>query len=132
MTIEEQLREAILSQYKSVRQFSIQIGIPQSTIATILTHGIVNSSVSTIITVFHALDLDMESIPSGELKKTPRKGQEDLKGEPVSRDQIERVLLSLRVIEPWEDVTDEDFRFLSVWLDGLNSWFEKKRQDGED
>ena len=67
MTLEEQLKDEILSRYKSIRAFTTAINIPYSTLDSVFKRGIPNAGVSTMIKVFSALDLDIESISSGEL-----------------------------------------------------------------
>ena len=68
MTIEEQLKSEILSRYKSVAAFTSAIGIPNSTLNSVFRRGIANAGVCTMIKVFNALDLDIESILDGELR----------------------------------------------------------------
>ena len=68
MTIEEQLKTRILERYKSVRAFTQEIDIPYSTVDTLFKRGIYGTGVSTILKIFQALDLDVESISTGELK----------------------------------------------------------------
>lgn len=68
MTIEEQLKEEILRQYRSVREFSTAVQLPNSTVDSVLRRGIRNSSMETMFTIFSALNLDVESIKSGTLK----------------------------------------------------------------
>ena len=68
MTIEEQLKKIILDRYKSVRAFTQAVDIPYSTVATMFKRGIYGTGVSTILKLFQALDLDVESISTGELK----------------------------------------------------------------
>lgn len=68
MTIEEQLKKHILSQYRSVRAFTQSIGIPYSTVDTMFKRGIGGTGISTVIKIFHALNLDVESIETGCLK----------------------------------------------------------------
>lgn len=83
MTIEEQLKKIILDRYKSVRAFTQEIDIPYSTVDTIFKRGIYGTGVSTILKLFQTLDLDVESISTGELKpktkKAPAKGESDFK-----------------------------------------------------
>lgn len=67
-TIEEQLKQAILAKYKSVLSFTKEIGIPYSTLDSVFKRGIANSGVSTMLRVFHALDLDIESISTNTLR----------------------------------------------------------------
>ena len=68
MTIEEQLKQIILDRYKSVRAFTQAVDIPYSTVDTMFKRGIYGTGVSTILKLFQALDLDVESISTGELK----------------------------------------------------------------
>lgn len=67
MTIEEQLKQEILSKYKSIRAFTTTIDIPYSTLDSVFKRGIANAGVSTMIKVFNALGLDIESVRSGVL-----------------------------------------------------------------
>lgn len=73
MTIEEQLKQKILERYKSVRAFTTSINIPYSTLDSVFKRGIANAGVSTMIKVFDALDLDLESIQSVELRNRAHK-----------------------------------------------------------
>ena len=70
MTLEEQLRQVILSRYKSLRAFTSAIDIPYSTLDSALKrkHGIMNAGIEMMLKVFDALDLDIESVPTGQLK----------------------------------------------------------------
>jgi len=69
MNIEEQLKEIILERYKSVRAFTQAFNIPYSTLDSVFKRGIYNSGIGTIIKIFDALDLDIESIKENFLKK---------------------------------------------------------------
>ena len=62
MTLEEQLKSEILSRYKSVRAFTTAIGIPYSTLDSVFKRGVTNAGIGTMLKVFSALDLDIESI----------------------------------------------------------------------
>lgn len=74
MTVEEQLSVIIKSKYKSIKAFADDNNFKCSTIHSILGHSIENSSVTTILAIFDALNLDVESIPTGTLtfKPTPK------------------------------------------------------------
>lgn len=67
MSIEDQLKDIILTKYKSIRAFTIAIDIPYSTLDSILKRGISNASIDTILTIFQHLNLDVESIQTGSL-----------------------------------------------------------------
>lgn len=68
MTLEEQLKAEILSKYKSVRAFTQQFGISYSTLDSIFKRGIKNAGIDTILKIFGALNIDIESVKSGSLK----------------------------------------------------------------
>ena len=67
MNIEEKLKELILSRYNSIREFSIEINIPYTTIVSIFQRGIENSSVSNIIKMCKALNISADGLADGEI-----------------------------------------------------------------
>lgn len=69
MSIEEQFKILILHEYKSVRAFTRSIDVPYSTIDSMLKKGIGGTGINTMIKVCKALDVDLESIETGELKR---------------------------------------------------------------
>lgn len=68
MTIEMQLKQEILCQYKSVRAFTTAINIPYSTLDSVFKRGIAKAGIETMLKVFDALNLDIESINTGKLQ----------------------------------------------------------------
>lgn len=58
MTKADLLKEAILSHYKSVRAFALDMNIPYSTLATALDRGIEGMSYGTVIGMCEKLDLN--------------------------------------------------------------------------
>lgn len=58
MTREQQLRNKILDEYQSIRQFSIAANIPYSTIMTILSRGIGGASFDVVLNICKALNID--------------------------------------------------------------------------
>lgn len=67
MTIEEKLKDLILSRYKSLREFTIMSDIPHSTVVSILKRGVANSSVSNIIKICKILNLSVDALADGKL-----------------------------------------------------------------
>lgn len=67
MTIEEKLKELILSRYNSIREFTIAIDIPYTTMVSIFQRGIENSSVSNIIKICKALNISADALADGEI-----------------------------------------------------------------
>ena len=58
MTKAEILKKEILSQYRSVRQFAMEMGIPYSTLVTALERGIEGMAYGTVIKVCDKLSLN--------------------------------------------------------------------------
>ena len=54
----EILKGVILSRYKSIRQFAVEMGIPYSTLITALEHGVDGMAYSTVIRICEALSLN--------------------------------------------------------------------------
>ena len=69
MTLEEQLEAIIRENYKSVREFTNAHGLKYTTVNSVLKRGIMNAGVGTTLKIFNALDLDIESVMTGTLKK---------------------------------------------------------------
>ena len=68
-TMEEQLKGVILEQYKSVKSFCATIDIPYTTLDSALKRGLDGVGMKTILKVFNALDLDIDSFRDGALKR---------------------------------------------------------------
>lgn len=67
MPIEQQLKEYILSRYKSIREFCIQGDFPYSTVDNIFKRGLMGSSVSMVMRVCKELDLDVDELANGKI-----------------------------------------------------------------
>ena len=67
MTIEEKLKDLILSKYKSVREFTIVIDMPYTTIDSIFRRGVGNSSVSNVIKICKALGISADELADGKI-----------------------------------------------------------------
>lgn len=62
MDREQKLRNLILDRYASLRQFSMEVGIPYSTLMTLLSRGIGGASFDVIMQICNALQIDPSSI----------------------------------------------------------------------
>ena len=116
MTIEEQLKNFILSRYRSIREFTLVIDMPYTTIDSIFRRGIGNSSVSTVIKICKALQISADELADGKIvpvnkrftdhRENPREISEYLEyfkmelstmenltieGEPVDENTIETI-----------------------------------------
>ena len=114
MTIEEQLKAEILKKYKTVRAFTSVAEIPYSTVDSIFKRGISNAGVGTVIKIFGALGLDIESLRVGELKSaesTPTPFTDD--AGVITKEELTRISAAMeqlneegreRVVEYAEDL----------------------------
>ena len=134
MTVEEQLKQEILKQYKSVRAFTTEIGIPYTTLHSVFTRGISNAGIETMLKVFDALGLDIESVPTGTLRKKEKENEkspsaeESAPGDQVTLEESNRLLIALGYIQEGDDLSDEDLAFLSHIVGLLDAWFRSKGQ----
>ena len=83
MTKAEVLKKVILSQYKSVRQFAVEMDIPYSTLVTALERGIEGMAYSTVIRICDALSLNPVDF-------TPLDEGEDLSAQITTKRVMER------------------------------------------
>lgn len=67
MTTEEKLRNLIFSRYKSMREFAIMADIPNSTVNSVLSRGIKNSSVANVIKICKALKISADELAEGRI-----------------------------------------------------------------
>ena len=67
MTTEEKLKELILKRYNSIREFTIAIDMPYTTMDSIFRRGIGNSSVSNIIKICKALGISADALADGDI-----------------------------------------------------------------
>ena len=67
MTVEEKLKDLILSRYKSIREFTIVIDMPYTTINSIFKRGVSNSSVSNVIKICKALGISADELAEGKI-----------------------------------------------------------------
>ncbi|MBS5596856.1 helix-turn-helix domain-containing protein [Peptostreptococcus sp.] len=74
MTIENQLRELILLKHGSLREFTFNIGIPYSTLSTILKKGIMTATMSNMVKICNALDIKLDELVAGRIVENKPSG----------------------------------------------------------
>ena len=118
MTVENRLKELILKDFGTMKDFTDHIGIPNSTLANILRRGVNNANVLTIIKICQALNINIDDLAEGRIvplfrpETTPTKIEDlfhDLKqqllnadcltldGDPVSSDELQLLISTLDV-----------------------------------
>lgn len=100
MTIEEKLKSLILSRYKSILAFSKESGVAYTTIQSIFTRGIKNSSITSIIKICKKLEISADALANDEIE--------------YERSADEKVLDIQELVFKGRDLTDD----LHMVLDG--------------
>ena len=67
MTIEDKLKEFILTRYNSIREFTQAADIPYTTMDSIFRRGVENSAVSNIIKICKALNISADALAEGDI-----------------------------------------------------------------
>ena len=67
MSVEQELKQVILSKYKSIRAFSIAVDLPYSTIDNIFKRGLMGTGVQTVMKICESLCLDMKELAKGSI-----------------------------------------------------------------
>lgn len=66
--VEEKLKDLIIEKYNSVKSFALSIGIPYTTLDSILKRGIDKANVLNIIKICNALGIDVDELSNGQIK----------------------------------------------------------------
>lgn len=99
MTTETQLKNLILSRYRSIREFTIAVDIPYTTIDSIFRRGIGNSSVSTIIKICKALGISADELAEGRLTPVSERRSSRRETSREIQDQLNRFKMELASME---------------------------------
>lgn len=66
--VEQELRELIISKYKSVKAFSEEANLPYTTVDSILKRGVERANVKNIIKLCQALHIDTDALADGRIE----------------------------------------------------------------
>lgn len=78
MTIEESLKEYILSKYKSIRTFVQEADLPYTTMDGILKRGIHNASINNVLKICKTLNISADELANGRIIPVQEAEQTDL------------------------------------------------------
>ena len=67
-TIEEQLKEIILTQYGDMKSFAIKAGMPNSTLSSMLQRGILNTTIGKVIRLSDTLQISVDGLVEGKIE----------------------------------------------------------------
>ena len=72
MTTEEKLKDYILTKYHSIREFTLEIDMPYTTLDSIFRRGIGNAGVNNIVKICKALSISVDALAYGEIVAVPK------------------------------------------------------------
>lgn len=67
--LETELKELIKDRYGSISKFAENIGMPWTTLDSILKRGIVNSNIANVLKITDALGISAEALANGQIVK---------------------------------------------------------------
>lgn len=68
MTIEDKLKNLILEQYTSVREFTIKIDMAYSTLDSIFKRGIQNATLTNVLKICKGLHISVDALANGDIE----------------------------------------------------------------
>lgn len=67
MTIESQIKDMIIERFGSVSDFSAKSGIPNSTVASIMSRGVLSSNMKNICALCSFLNISIDALVAGRI-----------------------------------------------------------------
>ena len=117
MTVEERLKELIIKQYGTMKDFTDHIGIPNSTFANILRRGVQNANVLTIIKICQALEISTDDLAAGRIVPLTRSETTPTKVEDLFTEIREILLNADSLTIQNRPATDNEVKLLIILLD---------------
>jgi len=116
MTTEDKLKDLILRRYQSIREFTIAIDIPYTTMDSIFRRGVGNSSVNNIIKICKALGISADALADGNIIPV-RKTSEILLNDRI---EVEDILADTKdILIHGHDITLEGQRLDKTSIDSI-------------
>lgn len=125
ITIEEKLKNLILSQYKSIREFTLYAQIANSTFDSMMRRGIQNANVTNVIKVCNALHISADALAEGKITSIKTVKKNKVISSPL---QLEDIVKNFKAYLLSHDLTlegeildtetiDEFNRFIDLGID---------------
>ena len=97
--------------------------LPDSTVRGIITRKQKSIALEVAFKLSNGLGVSLEYL-NGDNKKSPVPKHET---EPVTEEQVEKILIQFGFIKPGEDLSTADLHFLMSIGNLIQSWFEKRK-----
>lgn len=124
MSFNENLRAARERKHFTQQQVADLLGIDKSTYCGYET-GKRQPDVPKLKNILKVLDVSGDELLETERKTTPNTAEAAPRAVDASR--VEAALIELGLIEPGEDLSDEDLRFLLAAGEIVRAWFNKRK-----
>lgn len=99
MTIEDQLKTLILTRYRSIREFTIAVDMPYTTIDSIFRRGIGNSSVANVIKICKELGISTDELADGKIVPIFQQAPAQTGDSHEIRDRLDRLKMELAYMD---------------------------------
>ena len=88
--IEDELKELILKEYKSIREFASIAELPYTTVDSILKRGVEKANVINIIKICEVLDIDVGALAKGKIaeRKKDENSQEKITAQSIKNSPL--------------------------------------------
>lgn len=117
MTKEAKLKDFILTKHRSIREFTQSIGMPYSTMTTILKRGIDNSNVQNIIKICQALEISADDLADGQIVPIEKPSNDMTKIEDIISETKQKLLNSDQLTIDGKPASVEDIYFVISTLE---------------
>lgn len=117
MNVEERLKEMIIKQYGTMKDFTDHIGIPNSTFANILRRGVQNANVLTIIKICQALEISTDDLAEGRIVPLKRPEAQPEKIEDLFEEVKQKLLNADNLTINDEPASEAEIMYLVNTLD---------------
>lgn len=97
-TSEDLLRELILSKYKSIREFTNEIGMPYTTVDSLLKRGIKKASVDNVMKICSFLSISADALVDGRIEALAEPSQKidtlaaHFEGEQFTDEEMDEIM----------------------------------------
>lgn len=92
--LELRLKELIITQYGSLKKFAEKIGMPWTTLDSILKRGVANSNIGNVLKITQELGLNAEKLAQGEMvynDRLPQTLAAHFEGEGYTEDELNEI-----------------------------------------
>lgn len=128
MNVEERLKEMIIKQFGTMKDFTDHIGIPNSTFANILRRGVQNANVVTIIKICQALEISTDDLAEGRIVPLKRPEATPERIEDIFEEVKQKLLNADNLTINEEPATDAEIMYFVNTLDAALLISKKQKQ----